>query len=429
MTKLVKSFLITLGVGLVLLAAFLSGYMLRDSQSAMPLVLPWGPNPAGGGSSAGDTSLLEEAYRILLENGLKDPPEAPAMEYGMIRGMLGAYDDPYTVFVEPPQNELQGNALAGRYGGIGAQLVNTAGYWTLYPYPESPARKAGVQDGDRLLRVDGMDMTHEKITADIVQAALRGEVGSRVALSLGRLPDYTPFEVSVQREEIALPSVTWRIVTGQELGEPGAGAGFKLGLVKVNLAAASTTDEIQRAVEDLKARGAQGYVLDLRDNPGGLLNAGVDMARLFLEEGVVLQQQYRGRSVETYKVERPGALADLPLAVLINGGTASAAEITAGALQAHGRAPLIGAPSYGKRTIQLLFMLRDQSSLHVTAARWWIPGKDETSQEEVSQVSETCEACTTGATPLEPDILVEEGRAQAGVDAYLLAALRYFVKP
>jgi carboxyl-terminal processing protease len=147
-----------------------------------------------------------------------------------------------------------------------------------------------------------------------------------------------------------------------------------VGIIKVNLIAASTPDEIQQAVADLQARGATHYVLDLRDNPGGLLTAGVDIARLFLDEGIVMQQQYRGKDVETYEVKRPGPLNDIPLAVLINHGSASAAEIAAGALQLHRRAPLIGSPSFGKDTIQLVFVLQDDSSLRVTSARWWIPG-------------------------------------------------------
>jgi carboxyl-terminal processing protease len=172
--------------------------------------------------------------------------------------------------------------------------------------------------------------------------------------------------------------------------------------------AASTPDEIQRAVEDLKQRGATAFVLDLRDNPGGLLDAGVNIARLFLKEGVVMQQQYRGQEVKTFEVEKPGPLADLPLAVLINKGSASAAEIAAGALQAHKRADLIGEPSYGKDSIQLVFTLQDGSSLHVTSAHWWVPGLQ----------------TPVGQNGLQPDILVDPAGSVAGSDPYLQAAIR-----
>jgi carboxyl-terminal processing protease len=446
--KFIRSFLITLGIALLVFGAFLSGYALRDWQQ--------GDVFRGGTEHSQNTDaspILDEAKKILLENGLKDPPPAPALEYGMIRGMLQAYDDPFTVFVEPPQNELQGNALAGKYGGIGAQLENSGGYWTLYPFPDGPARQAGIQDGDRLLAVDGVDMRPSfqgaqaatpatepgstipatAVNADVVQAALRGEVGKAVKLSLGRAPDYTPFEVSVKRAEIALPSVTWRLVSVAEIGDLGAQTGisdpgYKLGVIKVNLAAASTSDEIQRAVKDLKGRGAMAYALDLRDNPGGLLNAGIDMARLFLKEGVVMQEQYRGREVKAFEVESPGPLADLPLVVLINGGTASASEITAGALQKNQRALLIGTPSLGKRTIQLMFNLKDGSSLHVTAARWWIPGEGEGKQ-ATSQPGNGGKGTTgAGITPLQPDIVVDAAGAPAGTDPFIVAAFRYFLK-
>ena len=264
-----------------------------------------------------------------------------------------------------------------------------------------PARRAGIQDGDRLLAVDSQEITPDT-PADTVTSALRGPVGQAVALRLGRFPDYAPYEVSVERAEIPLPSTTWRI----EPSEP------RLGIVKVNLVAASSADEISKAMADLQQRGATHFVLDLRDNPGGLLTAGVDIARLFLKDGIVMQQQYRGREVEDYRVEKPGPFTDIPLVVLINQGSASAAEIAAGALQATGRAPLIGTRSYGKDSIQLLFTLQDGSSLHVTAARWWVPGL----------------GGLIKGQGLQPDQPVDPATAAANVDPYLQAALQHFFK-
>jgi carboxyl-terminal processing protease len=345
--------------------------------------------------------LLEEAYQLLAEHGLKPLPAAPAMEYGMIRGMLQAYDDPYTTFLEPPQNELEGNRLEGRYGGIGADLEQGSdGFWRLFPFPDGPARKAGVLEGDRLLAVDDLQLTPET-PADTVQAALRGPVGEKARLEIGRPPEFAPFEVIVEFAEYPLPSVTWRLATD----EP------RLGIAKVNLIAASTAEEILHAMQDLTQRGAVFYILDLRDNPGGLLDAGVNIARLFLKEGIVMEQQYRGQEVRTYRVEKPGPLSEIPLAVLINHGSASAAEITAGALKAQHRAPLIGAPSYGKDSIQLVFTLQDGSSLHVTSARWWIPGLQP----------------PIGEGGLQPDILISEEELQTGADPFMQAALSYFL--
>jgi carboxyl-terminal processing protease len=376
-----RSFLFALLAVLLVIASFTAGYLFHQQQV--------GRNTF---------TLLDEAQKILLNHGLKALPDAPRLEYGMIRGMLQAYDDPYTIFLEPPQNELESNRLEGKYGGIGAQLEqDEQGNWTLYPYPDSPARQAGLQDGDRLLWVDDLQITPQ-IAADVLQAALRGPVGQEVKLSVGRAPDYSPLSFTITRQEIALPSVTWRLAPEDP----------RLGVLKVNVVAASTPDEIQRAVEDMKQRGATAFVLDLRDNPGGLLDAGVEIARLFLKEGIVMQQQYRGQEVKTFEVKNPGPLADLPLAVLINKGSASAAEIAAGALQAQDRAVLIGEPSYGKDSIQLVFTLQDGSSLHVTSAHWWIPGLQ----------------TPVGENGLQPDILVDPAGSVAGSDPYLQAAIR-----
>jgi carboxyl-terminal processing protease len=170
--------------------------------------------------------------------------------------------------------------------------------------------------------------------------------------------------------------------------------------------AASTPGEVEKAVNDLWQRQAQAYVLDLRNNFGGLLSAGVDIARLFLMEGVVMEHRYRDQDVEVFQVERPGPFVDLPLAVLVNENTASAAEIIAGALQVHQRAQIIGTPTYGKDTIQLVFELKDGSSLHVTSAQWWIPGLNP----------------PIGESGLQPDIIVAQAPDPDQPDAVVKAA-------
>ena len=173
--------------------------------------------------------------------------------------------------------------------------------------------------------------------------------------------------------------------------------------------AASTPDEIQAAVEELSARGASHFLLDLRGNGGGLLKEGVQIARLFLEDGIIIQQQYKGQDIETYEVKKPGLLKDIPLAVLVDGNTASAAEIISGALQNHKRAPLIGTPTFGKDTVQLVFELQDKSSLHVTSAKWWVPGLEP----------------PVGEGGLLPDIAISTENV-GEIDLYMDAAIQYF---
>lgn len=341
--------------------------------------------------------ILEQAYQILNKNGLKDMPEERRLEYGMIRGMLQAYDDPYTVFVEPAQHELESNSLEGKFGGIGVHLGRDAeGRVVLYPLPDSPAEAAGIRENDRLIKVDDLHITPET-EIDVIQAAIRGRVGQWITITIARPPDFNQVEVKIKRAEIPLPSVTFHI----DADEP------RLGVIEVNRIAASTPDEIKAAVEELGQRGAIAFVLDLRDNAGGLLTSGIDVARLFLKSGEVIEQQYKGKEIEKFSVNKPGPFAETPLVILINHNTASAAEIVAGAIKAHQRAKLIGNSTYGKNTIQLVFDLKDGSSLHVTAARWWIPGLDP----------------PIDGNGVTPDIMIENHDAN-GPDTALLTASR-----
>lgn len=318
------------------------------------LQIPWiGPTH--------ELPVLNEAYDILLDNGLNEPPTNPTLEYGMIRGMLQAYGDPFSSFAEPTESELSQNRLQGTFGGIGARIgVDAEGNILLYPYPESPAAAAGVLDGDRLLQVEDLVIIPNN-PMDPILSAVRGPVGKAVMLTIASPPEFEPRQVNIDRQAISLPSVTWHLAPS----EP------RLGVIEINIIADTTPLEVQAAAATLAEQGATHYVLDLRNNGGGLLTSGVDTARLFLSRGEVMRQQYRGEAEEVHHVTQPGPLAEIPLVVLINGYTASASEIIAGALQANQRAVLIGTPSFGKNTIQLVFTLQDGSTLHITAAEWW----------------------------------------------------------
>ncbi len=248
--------------------------------------------------------LFNQVYNILEKNGLKPLPAAQITEYELIRGLVKAYNDPYTVFVEPPQHELESNQLEGKFGGIGAALQrDTLGTLRVYPYPNSPAAEAGVPSGSFIL------------------------------------PEQ--------------PS---------------------LGVVKITGFSATTADEISAAVQDVGAQGAEAVVLDLRDNGGGLVEAGVDVVKLFAKAGsMIIVQHQPDRADQVTRTLTNGKYASLPLLILVNQNTASSAEIVAGALQALDRASIIGKQTYGKDTIQLVFDLTDGSSIHVTSARWSLP--------------------------------------------------------
>lgn len=363
-----NTFWLTFIIGIAGVSGFWGGYLVRDQQII-----------------EGDLPILMEARELLLKHGYQDVPADPALEYGMIRGMIQAYNDPYTSFSEPAQHELSTNNLEGRFGGIGAQLEKDAnGNFILLPLPNHPASNAGVIEGDRLIKVDELEITPET-TMDTILAALRGKVDTVVNISITRPPDFKKYDFRIKRADISLPSVISYL----------APIDNRLGVVKVNIMAATTPDEIEKAVLDLQQRGAQAFALDLRDNFGGLLDSGVDTARLFLASGEIMRQKYKGESVKTYSVISEGPLSELPIVILVNQNTASAAEITAGALQKQQRAMLIGTHTYGKDSVQLVFELRDKSSLQVTAARWWVPDENSEVPESIAGVG------------LQPDIPVD----------------------
>jgi carboxyl-terminal processing protease len=328
-------------------AAFAAGYLTHERV-----------NPGGGSAYP----VLRQVQALVRDNYLGDLPAPAALEYGAAHGLVGAVGDPYTRFVEPPAHELESNQLQGAFGGIGAELRFTpAGEVVLSPYPDGPAARAGILEGDFLLAVDGTAVA-APMTLDEISALIRGQVNSEVSLTVrtGQADERT---VRAVRQEFEIPSVTWRQVDGQP----------QIGLVAVSRFSDKTAAELRRGYDDLRGRGITHLILDLRDNSGGLLDSSVEVASAFLDGGVVAFEQKRQGGERRLTANGGAYAANIPLAVLVNHGTASAAEIVAGALRDRGRAPLIGETTYGKGSVQLIFDLPDGSSVHVTAARWYTP--------------------------------------------------------
>lgn len=362
---------------LVVGAAFLGGYLVNQ----------WGTFK--GAKASANFAVLDEAYQLLENNAVFPLPEPKKLEYGMIRGMITTVNEPYTVFVEPAQHELQSQRLQGKFGGIGVRIErDDQGNVHLFPLPNSPAVQAGMTEGDRLFAVGELVVTPQTSNDDL-QSAIRGPVGEPVKVTIGHPPAYQPLDLVITRAEVALPSVTWN----QIVGEP------RVGIIHINVIANTTPDEVTKAVNDLQSRGVSRFIVDVRNNGGGLVEAGVNTARLFLKTGVVIEEQYRGQDVKSYKVEQPGALADIKMVLLVNKATASSSEIFAGAIKAQKRALVVGTPTYGKDTIQLVFRLSDGSSLHVTSAHWWVPGLEP----------------KIGGNGIQPDVLVNEQASEAQI--------------
>jgi carboxyl-terminal processing protease len=308
--------------------------------------------------------LFWEAWGFVEQDFYGDLPSDTDLTYGAIRGSLTSLDDPYSIFVEPQPREMERDDLRGSYGGIGAYVrQDETGQFVLEPIDEAqPSAVAGILAGDILLAIDGQPVTSDMTVEDVV-IAIRGPVGEEVVLTIRHSGAQEPVDIPVERAIIELPSVFWRSLEEAP----------SIGYLQITRFTERSDEEVEQALTELTALGIDRLVLDLRHNGGGLLQAAVDIADQFLEEGVILYEKRAGQEETAMKAGRGGLAQDLPLVVLVDGATASASEIVAGALQDQGRATLIGDVTFGKGSVQHIYDLSDGSSLHVTSARWFTP--------------------------------------------------------
>ena len=280
-----------------------------------------------------------------------------------IDGMLHNLDDPYTEFLRADDLEDLILATRGDYSGLGVHIEVTDGWLTVVtPLAGTPADEAGIEPGDRIAEVDGV-VTYGW-SADKASAALRGDPGTAVAITVVRagLPD--PLRFEVEREQIHVTSVRHAAVVAHDIG-----------YVRLETVGARSAEELTDAISRLRDSGARKLILDLRFNPGGLLDQGVAVSELFLEPGeaVVSIRGRAGAMARTYEADLPGQWGDMPLVVLVNEFSASAAEIIAGALQDHDRALVLGTPSFGKGVVQTIFEISRTEALRLTTGRWYTP--------------------------------------------------------
>jgi carboxyl-terminal processing protease len=343
---------IALGVGLLLLGlSFGVGWAAGRLQDAQLSGYP----------------LVNEILDLMRDHYWGDLPGGDELGRSMGRGLVQALGDPYSVLVDPPARELETNLLTGSYGGVGADLVrDSAGHLHLLPYRDGPADRAGIVEGDLLLTVDEQVLP-SGMSLEEVTALLRGPSGTAVSVQVvGVGEGAVPRNIQLVRETFELPSVTSYLL-------PDDPATI---VVRIGVFSETTSAEVDRALTSAEDRGATACVLDLRGSPGGLLEAAVDTARLFLTDGMVASEARADGTVVDFRVEQQGRWSTFPLAVAVDGGTASAAEILAGALHQRDRALLAGQPTYGKGTVQSIFPLADGSSLHLTTAVWRLPDGD-----------------------------------------------------
>lgn len=313
-----------------------------------------------------DETFNHQNWWRLREKYVKKPLRDREETYAAIEEMLATLDDPFTRLLRPDQyNSLQVNT-SGELSGVGLQInVNpeTKLIEVISPLAGSPAEAAGIEPKDSILEIDGVDT--KTITLDEAASKMRGRIGTKVSLRIQSGLDKAakPRNVEIVRDRISLNPVYTALDTNTDK---------KVGYVRLNQFSANAAKEIAHGVSKLEQQGAEAYILDLRNNPGGLLQAGVEIARMWLDDGTIV-----------YTVNRQGALGSFdsnseiltedPLVVLVNQGTASASEILAGALQDNQRALLVGEKTFGKGLIQSLFELPDGAGLAVTVAKYETP--------------------------------------------------------
>ncbi len=325
---------------------------------------PSGPSRAAIDSSEPNATLFRpfwQAWDILHDEFVDQPVDDTQMMQGAIRGMIEALGDDHSGYMDPSEYEQANIPLEGAYEGIGAWVDTEAEYLTIIaPMAGSPAEKAGLESGDQVLAVDGEDMTG--VPAQLVIRRVMGPEGTSVVLTIRREGLEEPFDVEVTRGKITVPSVE------SEILDEG------IAYIRLSSFGDDTVGDLRQALRSRLAEDPSGLILDLRGNGGGYLTSAVDVASEFIADGVILTERFGDNHEELYSADGDGLALDIPLAVLIDGGSASASEIVAGAVQDHGRGWLVGEPSFGKGSVQNWHALEDQAgAVRVTIARWFTP--------------------------------------------------------
>jgi len=361
-------------------AGFASGFIVRwmtmpdrvaeviePQNTAVPAAQPATPAqeeltataPAAGDNQ--DLGLFWEVWQIIQSEYYGDLPNQDELTYGAIRGAVSTLDDPYTAFVEPQAAAVMREDHSGSFEGIGALVTMKDGVLSIVSvYKDRPAEKAGLRGGDVITQVD--DRAIENMSIYEAISLIRGPAGTSVHLKVLREGE-EPLEVDVVRAKIDIELVE------SEMLDDG------IGYVRLAQFDNTATAKLADAIEGLLAQNPKGLILDLRSNPGGLLNESVLTAGLFLPRDTkVVIERFKDGSENPYAPTPDDPIApDIPLVVLVDVGSASASEIVAGALQDYGRAVLIGDKTFGKGSVQLLHELSDGSELRVTIARWFTP--------------------------------------------------------
>ncbi len=288
--------------------------------------------------------------------------EPTRLTYGAINGLINALgDEGHTRFLTPEEANRQQTDISGSFFGIGARVGIRDGLpMIVAPFDGSPADKAGIRAGDIIIEVDKEDVT--SLPLNEVIDRIRGEKGTEVILTVFRQDTNESLEIPIIRDEIEIPAATWAMIPGTDVA-----------LIRLNQFSANLNDELVEAVQAAEATGATGLVVDVRNNPGGLLAQAIEVTSQFLKDGNVLLQEDADGNRQAFSVEPNGVATDIPIVVLINRGSASSSEIFAGAIQDQQRGQVVGETTFGTGTVLRPFELEDGSTLLLGTSQWLTP--------------------------------------------------------
>jgi carboxyl-terminal processing protease len=344
-----------------------------------------------------DYTSVDQVYKSLKDNYDGKLTETQ-LEDGLKHGLATSTNDPYTVYFTPKEARDFNNQLNNSFSGIGAQLgqASDKNLEIIAPIDGLPAQKVGLKAKDLITSINGVSTSG--MSVDDAVSKIRGPKGTKVTLQVVRDKSQT-LSFTITRDNITLPSVKTKILDGN------------VGYIQITTFANDTTDLAQKAANDFQSKHVKGIVLDLRDDPGGLLDAAVKVSSLWLPEGQNVLKEKRGTTVvNSYSALGGDTLHGIPTVVLVNGGSASASEITAGALHDNNAAYLIGQKTYGKGVVQQLINFKDNSQLKVTVASWYRPDGQNINKK--------------GITP-DKTVKLTDQDAKAGTDTQLQAAQAY----
>jgi carboxyl-terminal processing protease len=353
-----------------------------------------GMTPLGRGAAAEEPEQFRvfwQAWDIVQDNFVdQESLDEQQLTYGAIRGMVQALgDEGHTAFLTPEERERQQSDLSGSFSGIGAQLgIREQLPVIVSPFDGSPAQQAGVKAGDIIIRVDGEDVT--SLPLNEIVTMIRGPEGTDVTLSLLRPDENRSLDVTITRGEIKVPAATWAMIPGANVA-----------LIRLSQFSANAKDDMIASVEAAKEAGAEAMIVDVRNNPGGLLEQAIGVTSQFLTSGDVLLEEDAQGNRKSYEVERGGVATDLPMVVLINPGSASSAEIFAGAIQDAERGQLVGETTFGTGTVLQPYTLTDGSALLLGTRQWLTPKGRLIRKQGISPDHEV-------VLPIEADLLTPE---------------------